>query len=284
MGQTGLVSLGHAAYFGLAGYMAALLSPQYEPANLWLTLPAAAAISALAALVVGLFVLRTSGVYFIMVTLAFAQMFYFIFHDTPLGGGTDGIYIFAKPDASIGPVALLDLESTAHFYYLALAVMVGTYLLLRMLARSTFGRALAGIRANEHRMRSLGYPTFRYKLASFAVGGGLAGASGYLAAMQFGFVNPEILSWHESGNALIMVILGGMGNTWGAALGAFAFVLLQELFATLTKHWQLLLGVTVVLVVLFLPNGLASLVERALGTGEEGGRAPRESGNGGPDG
>jgi branched-chain amino acid transport system permease protein len=129
--------------------------------------------------------------------------------------------------------------------------------------RSPFGRALVGIKANEHRMRSLGFPVFRYKLASFTLAGGLAGIAGYLAACQFGFVNPEIISWHQSGNVLLMVILGGLGNLYGAVAGAFAFVLMQEFFSSFTKHWQLIMGAVIVFLVLFLPGGLASLVRRS---------------------
>jgi branched-chain amino acid transport system permease protein len=127
--------------------------------------------------------------------------------------------------------------------------------------RSPFGHALMGIKVNEHRMRSLGFPVFYYKLAGFTLAGTLAGLAGYLGACQFGFVNPEILSWQQSGNVLLMVILGGLGNLYGAAMGAFAFVLMQEFLSSLTKHWQLLMGGIIVLLVLFLPGGLASLAE-----------------------
>jgi branched-chain amino acid transport system permease protein len=261
VGYTGLVSLGHAAFFGLAGYVLALMSPQYAAANLLTTLPAALAASALVALAIGLLVLRTSGIYFIMVTLAFAQMLYYLFHDTKLGGGSDGIYIYVKPALSIWGWVPFTLESKVVLYYFTLALMLAVYALLRAVLRSTFGRALQGIKANEQRMRSLGFATFRYKLAAFVLAGTLAGLSGYLAAMQFGFVNPEILSWHQSGNVLMMVILGGMGSLAGPVLGAFAFTLLQDLFESLTKHWQLLLGGFIVLVVLVLPRGLFGLFE-----------------------
>jgi branched-chain amino acid transport system permease protein len=263
VGYTGLVSFGHAAFFGIAAYTAALLSPKYEAASLWLTLPAAVLIAAFSAFVIGIFVLRTRGIYFIMVTLAFAQMIYFLFHDTKLGGGSDGIYLNFKPEAKIGGATLFDLGNTLHFYYFVLAVLVMVYFFLRLVLRSPFGRALVGIKANEHRMRSLGFPVFRYKLASFTLAGGLAGIAGYLAACQFGFVNPEIISWHQSGNVLLMVILGGLGHLYGAVAGAFAFVLMQEFFSSFTKHWQLIMGAVIVFLVLFLPGGLASLVRRS---------------------
>lgn len=268
IGYTGLVSFGHAAYFGLAGYALALLGPKYEAASLWWSLPAAMGVCALFALVTGLLVLRTRGIFFIMVTLAFAQMLFFVFHDTKLGGGSDGIYIYNKPELKIGDFVLANLDKSEHFYWLVLILMLAVYLLLRRVLGSTFGRALIGIKVNEHRMQALGFPVFRYKLASYVLAGALGGLSGYLAAVQFGFVNPEILSWHKSGQVMMMVILGGMGTLYGPVLGAFAFVLLQEAFSNQAwfgpwaKHWQLAMGVFVILVALYLPRGLAGLIER----------------------
>jgi len=262
VGYTGLVSFGHAAYFGVGAYALALLAPKYEAANLWLTLGAAIGIAGLAALLVGMFVVRVKGIYFIMVTLAFAQMFYFVFHDTKFGRGSDGISMNFKPEATIGGVNLFDLGNPTHVYYLVLVALLAVFLFLRALLRSPFGRALQGIRSNEHRMRSLGYPVYRYKLASFAIAGALAGFAGYLSAMQFGFANPELLSWHQSGNVLLMLILGGIGSLYGAVIGAFAFVALQELYSYVTTHWQLLLGATIIALVIFLPGGLASVMGR----------------------
>ena len=264
IGCTGLVSFGHAAYFGVAGYVLAYAAPQYQAASLWLSLPLAMAVSGLLALVIGLFVLRTSGVYFIMVTLAFAQMLYFIFHDTKLAGGTDGVFIYVRPDAALGDWAggwkPFDLENFVHLYYVVLVVLAITWWLLRRVLASPFGRVLAGIKVNEPRMRSLGYATFRYRLASFVIAGTLAGTSGYFAAAQFGFVNPDMLGWHLSGSAIMMVILGGMGTLGGAALGAFVMMLLELLFQGLTKHWQLLMGGSIVGVALLLPHGLLGTV------------------------
>ena len=242
VGFTGLVSFGHAAYFGVAAYAAALLSPEYEAANLWLVFPAAVGAAMLVAFVVGLFVLRTKGIYFIMVTLAFAQLAYFVFHDTALGGGSDGIYL--------------------NLNYFALAMLVLVYVFLARILQSPFGRVLVGIKSNEHRMQSLGYITFRYKLAAFALAGGLAGVAGFLYAVLFGFVTPELLSWHHSGNVLLTVILGGMGNLLGAVAGAFAFTAMQEVFGSWTKHWQLLMGCVIVAAVLFLPGGLSAIPGR----------------------
>ena len=262
VGYTGLVSFGHAAFYGVGAYTLGLLTPKYEAANLWLTLPAAIALAGLAALAVGIFVVRVKGIYFIMVTLAFAQMFYFVFHDTKFGRGSDGISMNFKPVATSGGVTPFDLANTTQFYYFVFAAMLVVFLFLRMLLRSPFGRALQGIRSNENRLRSLGFPVYRYKLASFAIAGALAGLAGYLSALQFGFVNPELLSWHQSGNVLLMLILGGQGSLYGAVVGAVAFVALQEIYSSITTHWQLLLGATIIALVIFLPGGLASVAGR----------------------
>jgi len=265
VGFTGLVSLGHAAFFGLASYVVALTSPQSEAASLWTSLPLAVGASALLALAIGALALRTRGVYFIMVTLAFAQMVYFVFHDTKLGGGSDGIYLYIKPVAKLGDWPLLDLDNSTHFYYAMLALLLLSFGFLRLLLASRFGHALKGIRSNEQRMRAVGFNTYAYKLAAFTLAGALAGVAGYFGAVQFGFVNPEILSWHQSGNALLMVILGGMGNLAGAIIGAFSFVLLQDLFSSLTKHWQLLMGGFVIFAVALLPRGLVHIGETVRG-------------------
>ncbi|HWQ38220.1 MAG TPA: branched-chain amino acid ABC transporter permease [Burkholderiales bacterium] len=260
VGYTGLVSLGHAAFFGIAGYLLALVTPQYEAADLWSSLLLAVGAAALLALVVGALVVRTSGIYFIMATLAFAQMLYFLFHDTSLAGGSDGIYIYVRPQANIGGWRPFDLENFRHLYFVVLAMFVLVLGFLRALVDSPFGRVIAGIRVNEQRMRALGFATFRYKLVCFVIGGALAGLAGYLSAVQFGVVNPDMLGWHLSGSALMMVILGGMGTLPGPVLGAVTIMLLELGFQSLTKHWQLLMGAVIVLVALALPQGLAGLV------------------------
>ena len=267
VGFTGLVSFGHAAYFGIAAYAVAMITPKYDPASLWLALPAAIIAAGLAAFVIGLFVLRTKGIYFIMVTLAFAQMFFYVFHDTPLGGGSDGLYLNVKPTAEIAGFMPFDLDNPTHLYYFILAMLVLVYLFLARVLQSPFGRVLVGIKSNEHRMQSLGYVTFRYKLAAFALAGGLGGVAGFLYSVVFGFVTPELMSWHQSGNVLLMVILGGMGNLVGAVAGAFAFVAMQEVFSMWTKHWQLAMGLLIVAAVLFMPGGLSAVpgrIKRAL--------------------
>jgi branched-chain amino acid transport system permease protein len=247
------------------------MAPKYEAVSLWWSLPASMGVCALFALITGTLVLRTRGIYFIMVTLAFAQMLFFVFHDTKLGGGSDGIYIYAKPTMTLGETELGSLEKLENFYWLVLFLTAGSYLLLRRILGSSFGRALLGIKVNEHRMRALGFPVFKYQLASFTLAGSLAGLAGYMAAVQYGFVNPEILSWHQSGAVLMMIILGGMGTLYGPVVGAFAFVLLQEVlsndawFGIAAKHWQLVMGIFIMLVALYMPQGLAGLAQRFRG-------------------
>ncbi|RPH60818.1 MAG: branched-chain amino acid ABC transporter permease, partial [Burkholderiales bacterium] len=253
---------GHAAFLGIAAYVAALLSPQSEPASLILLLPAAVIAAGLYALVVGALSLRTRGIYFIMVTLAFAQMAYYVFHDTKVGGGSDGIYLYFRPVLSIAGWQPFDLDSGHTFYYFVLASLAFTFALLALLVRSRFGRALAGIRVNEQRMRAVGFATYGYKLSAFVLAAMLAGLAGFLYALKDGYVNPELLSWHQSGAVLIMIILGGLGSLRGAVIGAFAFALLQELFQSeavfgdFAQHWQLTLGFAIIACVALMPNGI----------------------------
>jgi len=268
-GVTGLVSLGHAAYFGLAGYALAFLMPPNEAASLWLTLPLAVLASGLAALVIGFFVVRTHGIYFIMVTMAFAQMIFYLFFDNKALGGSDGLYVNFKPSATLFGVRLFDLDNKATFYYFTLAALLLVYVFLRRLLWSPFGRALAGIRINEHRMRAMGFATFGYKLTAFTLAGALAGLAGYLWGVQTGYINPELMGFHMSAHAVMMVILGGMGNFAGAIVGAFTFEYVLEVFKDLPqvgginlgKHWQLWIGSFIVLVVLFAPRGLLGLTQ-----------------------
>ncbi|MBL8302320.1 MAG: branched-chain amino acid ABC transporter permease, partial [Ideonella sp.] len=261
VGSTGLVCFGQAAFFGIGAYAAVLASPASDAAALWWLLPVCVVAAAAYALVVGALSLRTKGVYFIMVTLAFAQMAYYVVHDTPFGGGTDGIYLTAKPVLG----TLVDLDKPLVLYGFTLACLAGVFGFLALLLRSRFGRALAGIRINEQRMRATGFSTYPYKLAAFTISGGLAGLAGFLFAVKDGYVNPELMSWHLSGAVLIMIILGGLGHLRGALIGAFAFALLQEffkseaIFGSFAKHWHLGLGLTIIACVALLPRGLVGL-------------------------
>jgi branched-chain amino acid transport system permease protein len=261
VGCAGLISLGHGAFFGLGAYTLLLLSADYNAASFWLSLPAAMAVAGAAAFVIGLLVLRSSGVYFIMVTLAFTQMFFYYVTGAKALGGSDGAYIYVKPDASLFGRTPFVLADNQDFYYLVLALMVATYLLLSVIMGAPFGHVLRGIKANEQRMRSLGYDTFRYKLAAFIIAGALAGLAGYLKAAQFGTVNPDLFGWRQSGDVLMMVILGGMGTLYGPILGAFALVLLENFLAEATRHWLLPMGLFIILAVLALPDGLAGIAK-----------------------
>ncbi|MEW5728010.1 MAG: branched-chain amino acid ABC transporter permease [Pseudomonadota bacterium] len=262
VGVAGMVSLGHAAFFGLGGYMLAILSPQYEAADLWLVLPGALATVAAVSAAVGALAIRTSGISFIMITLAFGQMGFYFFNDSKVAGGSDGAYVYVRPAVEAFGVTLVDLDSKVAFYYVALGVLVAVYLLLRTLLASPFGRVLAAIGVNEQRVRGLGFDATWYKLAAFTIGGTLAGLAGFLAAAQYGFVNPAMLSWHYSGQALVMVILGGMGTVFGPALGAFALELARMGFESVTEHALLPMGLFVIALVLVAPRGLAGLLER----------------------
>jgi len=262
VGMTGLVSLGHAAFYGIGAYVTVLASGS-EGGNLLVLGLLSMAGAAGYALVVGALSLRTRGVYFIMVTLAFAQMAYFVFHDTPVGGGSDGIYLYVRPAAGA-----LDMENRTVMFYVVLAALAATYALLALIGRSRFGAALAGIRVNEQRMRAAGFPVYGYKLAAFVLAGALAGLAGCLVASRDGVVNPELLGWHNSGEVLLMIILGGLGHLRGAVIGAVAFTLLKEVLSThamvgpLANHWQLTLGIAIIVFVALLPRGLIGLAAR----------------------
>jgi branched-chain amino acid transport system permease protein len=268
VGQTGLVSFGHAAFFGLGAYTTALLLQAPDPRSFFLVAAAAMGVAGLYALPVAALSLRTRGVYFIMVTLAFAQLVYYVFHDTKIAKGSDGIYLTGIPEFSLAGWVPFDVTRSLPFYYLALVALSLVYGLLAVLGGSRFGRALAGIRANEQRMRAAGFATYPYKIAAFVIAAMLAGLAGFLKATKDGYVNPEMLAWHESGAVLLMIILGGLGRWRGAVIGAFAFVLLQEffkndaVFGDFAKRWQLMLGFTVIACVLLLPHGLVGLPQR----------------------
>ena len=264
IGITGLVSFGHAAFFGVGAYAAYFVSPDYEAGNLALVLAAGIALGGLAALVVGSFAMLTRGFYFIMVTLAAGQMLFSLFHDTDIAKGSDGAYVNVKPNLTIAGRTILDFDSSLQFYLFTLAALIVVYFILFALARSPFGRALQGIRVNETRMSALGYNAYLYKLAAFVVAGAIAGFAGALFACIDGFVTPELLSWHQSGLAIMMVVLGGAGTLFGPILGAFAYIALEDLLKTtslvgefVSSHWRLGTGAVLVVAVLLSPDGLA---------------------------
>jgi branched-chain amino acid transport system permease protein len=262
VGFGGLVSICHGAFFGLAGYALALAAPKYEPASLWLTLPLAVGVAAIAALAIGALSLRTRGIYFIMVTLAFGEMLFYLFHDNNFAGGSDGTFINIKPEAMLLGVNVIDLDKARVFYWVVLALVVLTILILYLLTRSPFGRALTASRDNERRARSLGFPVYRVRLTAFVISGALAGVAGYFAAAQFGFVAPQMLGWHQSAIALVMVVLGGMHGVAGPLIGAVVVMGLEENLKGRTEHWNLAEGLIIIADVLAEPGGVPSLNAR----------------------
>ncbi len=262
VGIVGLVSLGHAAFYGLGAYLLVLLTPEYGTPSLLVAVPLAVAGTALAALAIGALVLRTGGVYFLMVTLAVGQMLYFLFNDSKIAGGSDGIYLYVRPALEVGGARLLDFEDKGQFYYAVLAALAASYGGLRMLLAAPFGTVIRGIGVNEGRTRSLGYDVYAYKLAAFVIAAALAGLAGVLGASQYGYVNPSMLGWHASGVVLVTVILGGLGTLIGPVVGAFVVEILHHGLEQATSHWMLPFGALIILMVLALPRGLAGLPER----------------------
>lgn len=255
VGYAGLVSLGHAASFGTAAYAVGLVSTRMSPALL-LTLPAGVAAGTLAALVIGVFALRATGVYFLMLTLAFAQMAFAVAHQWSwLTGGTNGLSGIPRP-AILG----VDLGGAVPFYYLVLLFVGAAAAALSRIIGSPFGAALVGIRENEPRMRAMGFDTFRLKLAAFVLAGAAAALSGALYAYYNGFVSPDELYWTRSGEVLVMVLLGGAGTLIGPAIGAAVVLILQNLASSFTERWTMILGAAFILVVLVAPSGLAGLL------------------------
>jgi branched-chain amino acid transport system permease protein len=263
VGATGLVSLGHGAFYGLAAYVVYLVSPEGAARPIWQTLPAAMAAAGLAALLIGSLALRTRGFFFLMVTLAFGQMIFFVFHDTKLGGGTDGAYLTKPLIAAFGleirPSSFPRARREWPTYYVALVQLAATYLILALLLRSMLGRVLEGIKVNEQRMRAMGFNTYRYKLAAFTIAGMFAGAAGHMWSLHTGFVNPELVAWQKSAEPLLIILLGGIGSLTGAVVGAFAFYGLGEVAQLVTERKLLVEGLVILGVVVLLRNGLTGI-------------------------
>ena len=256
VGYGGMISFGHAAFFGAGAYSVAILAQEGVVSALaaW---PLAVAVSAACALVIGAVSLRTRGLYFIMITLAFAQMLYYFFVSLKAYGGEDGINLAAR-----SRLPGLDLRDDATFYLVVLALLAVCLYLLKRLAASRFGAVLRGIRENEGRMTALGYPTYRFRLACFVIAGGVAGLAGALIVNQHGFVSPNLLHWTQSGTLLIMLILGGVGRLYGGVAGAAAMLLLEEFLSNWTGYWQFSLGLVLLFVVLRAPGGIGSWFAR----------------------
>ncbi len=265
LGFGGMVSLGHAAFFGIGAYTVCILSVHGVEGTPFLTWPfeigghlsglvlwpVAVLSSAAAAAVIGALSLRTAGMHFIMITLAFAQMLYYFFVSLEAYGGDDGISLFSR---NMFPG--VDLGSDIQFYYLCLAALGAFLFFSYRLIHSRFGMVIRGCKENERRMKSLGFPTFRYRLACFIIAGAGAGLAGALIANQTEYVSPGLMHWTRSGEILVMVLLGGMGTLFGPVLGAATLLLLEELLSIYTEHWMVYLGPFLVLVVLFAKRGI----------------------------
>ena len=252
LGFGGMVSFGHAAFLGVGAYTVVILS-QMGVVDAWVAWPTAMVVAGLFALLIGAVSLRTQGVYFIMITLAFAQMMYYLVVSFKAYGGDDGMSLPAR-----SRIGFLDMSNDAHFYYVTLLACVAVLVLIARVLNARFGHVLQAIRENEVRMQSLGYAVFRYKLCAFVMSGSLAGLAGALLANQSGFVSPAMMQWSQSGMLMMMVILGGVGHLYGGVWGAIVFLLLEEILSHFTIHWQLGLGALLLMVVLLLPNGLTS--------------------------
>jgi branched-chain amino acid transport system permease protein len=254
-GFGGLVTFGHAAFIGLGAYAVAIAGA-HGITDMGITLPLAIGVSALFAYVTGTICLRTSGVYFIMITLAFGQMAYFIAGSLAPYGGDDGITLKVRSTLFGMPV----FASDRALYYIALAFLAGSYVLLRAVVYSRFGRVFRGARENPTRMATIGYDVFRYQRVGYVIAGCLGGLAGFLLANTAEFVSPAYMSWQRSGELIIMVIFGGIGTLHGAIVGAAAYLLLEEWLAGFTENWKLIFGPLLVLIVLFARGGLVGLV------------------------
>ncbi len=257
LGFGGMISLGHAAFFGSGAYVVGILM-QHGIVSAWISWPVAMLTGFLLALAIGSVSLRTRGVYFIMITLAFAQMLYFLFVSLKNYGGDDGQSLAQRS------VTGLDMSNDSNFYYLVLAICTAFLFVLYRLINSRFGRVIQAIKENETRMEAIGYPVFRYKLLCFAIAGSIASLAGALLANQNMLVSPNLLHWTQSGSLMVMVILGGVGYLSGGILGAVVMLMLEEILSGYTIHWQLYLGIILLLVVMLLPNGLASLPQKIM--------------------
>ncbi len=271
VGYGALVSFGHAAFIGLGAYTAGILSfhlaeagPLFEQpfvfdgSNSLLTaLQVSLLVSVVVAAITGIISLRTKGIHFIMITLAFAQMLYFLFISLDFYGGEDGLLMYGRNE-----VPGLDLNDDSEFYYVVLGFLIVSVFLTKRLVNSQFGRVLKGCKYNTTRMQTLGFNTFWYQLTAYIFAACLGGVAGVLLANQSEFVDPGLFHWHLSGELLVMVILGGMGSIYGAVIGAFVYLLLEQTLSAYTEHWQFYLGPFLITVVLYARHGIFGLFSR----------------------
>jgi branched-chain amino acid transport system permease protein len=270
MGYGGMVSFGHAAYLGIGGYVFGILAFEkvYWGFIQW---PLALIVSALFALIIGALSLRTRGVYFIMITLAFAQMIYYVGVSLSRYGADDGLTIYKR--SQFGD--LIDLSDKTTFYYVCIVCLLGTIYLVWRLVNSRFGMVIQGARSNERRMRAIGFPVFRYQLTCFVIAGTICGLAGVLFANHTDFISPSVMHWTRSGDLIVMVVLGGMASPFGPLVGAVAFLALEEMLPFAmhktidpyfvgfrpSEYWQIVLGPLLLLVVLFARGGIDGLLK-----------------------
>jgi branched-chain amino acid transport system permease protein len=257
MGYGGMMSFGHAAYLGIGGYAVGMLAHEGIGSG-FIQWPVALAASALFALVIGALSLRTRGVYFIMITLAFAQMAYYVASGLSRYGGDDGLTIYKRSDFG----GLIDLSNRVQFYYLCLACLFGGVYLIWRIVNSRFGLVVQGLRSNERRMQAIGFSVNRYRLMCFVIAGTICGLAGALLANNTDFVSPAAMYWTRSGDLMVMVVLGGMGSLFGPVLGTIAFLALEEFLSQITEYWAMIMGPMLLLIVLFGRGGIDGLLGR----------------------
>jgi branched-chain amino acid transport system permease protein len=257
MGYGGMMSFGHAAYLGIGGYAVGILAQEGIGSG-FIQFPVALAASALYALVIGALSLRTRGVYFIMITLAFAQMAYYVASGLSRYGGDDGLTIYKRSEFP----GLIDLSNRVQFYYLCLACLFGGVFQIWRIVNSRFGLVVQGLRSNEQRMQAIGFPAKRYQLACFVIAGTICGLAGALLADNTDFISPAVMYWTRSGDLMVMVILGGMGSLFGPVVGAVVYLVLEELLSQITEYSGLILGPLLLLIVLFGRGGILGLLGR----------------------
>jgi branched-chain amino acid transport system permease protein len=258
MGFGGMVSFGHAAYLGIGGYAVGILAKEGIGSG-FVQWPIAIAASALFALIVGALSLRTRGVYFIMITLAFAQMAYYVAIGLDRYGGDDGLTIYKR--SQFGD--LVDLNDKTLFYYLCFALLLASIYLVWRIVNSRFGLVIRGARSNERRMRAIGFPTFRYKLVCFVIAGALCGLAGALLANHTDFISPAMMHWTRSGDLMVMAVLGGMQAMFGPLIGATTFLLLEEGLSRITDYPNLALGPLLLCVAIYAHGGIDGLISGA---------------------
>jgi branched-chain amino acid transport system permease protein len=251
LGYGAMISFGHALYLGLGTYAVGIMA-HYELTNGWMQLLVCISGTAFIAFILGLISLRTSGIYFIMITFALAQMFYFLGISLEAFGGDDGLPIDTRSEF----FSFFDLNETWNMYYLILGTLVVTALVLWKIINSRFGMVVRGSHSNDARMQAIGFPTFRYRLAAFVIAGVVCGLAGFLLGNLTEFLTPEYMHWFRSGELMIMVMVGGMGTLFGPLFGAFAYLMMEDFLANFTEYWQFYFGPILILLVLFAKQGL----------------------------